>query len=260
MKDLFRSFARARPAQTRRVIDWDVTVVSRAFASGQFKDWHSLSDRELTLKTVFLVALASGKRVSELHALSKEVKWTSDNGKLGALLSLLVSFVSKTHLSSSGVGAFKPFTIPALDSLVDSRGSPDLLPCPVRCLKYYVARTEKYRKPSQSILFISFQRRMAKDLAKSSIASYVKQAIIMAYELTSASRPLSNLVVQPHSVRHVAASLAALRCSSLEELLSAGCWTTPDVFLAYYATNFSTDSITNLSRLGGIVAAQTVVA
>ena len=100
---------------------------------------------------------------------------------------------------------------------------------------------------------------MAKDLAKSSIAAYVKQAIMLAYEITQSSRQLSSLVIQPHSVRHIASSLAALRVASLEDLLLAGCWTTPDVFLSFYATNFSTDTLTNLSRLGGIVAAQTVI-
>ena len=40
--------------------------------SGRFASWSDMSPRDATLKTVFLVALVSGKRRSEIHALTRD--------------------------------------------------------------------------------------------------------------------------------------------------------------------------------------------
>ena len=74
LSDLYKSMSRERPIPTRHIVDWDIRVVLAFFQSPKFAQWHTLSDRELTLKTVFLLALASSKRRSELHALSMEVR------------------------------------------------------------------------------------------------------------------------------------------------------------------------------------------
>ena len=75
--DLIRSFKRDCPFPTKHVVEWDVHLVLNFFRSGRFKQWDLLSDRDLTLKTVFLLALATGKRRGELHALAKDVRWLS---------------------------------------------------------------------------------------------------------------------------------------------------------------------------------------
>ena len=64
---LFASFYKMRPSFPRYVVTWDVGVVFRFLAT-----WHppaSLSLKELTLKTVALVALTSSDRAQTLHAL-----------------------------------------------------------------------------------------------------------------------------------------------------------------------------------------------
>ena len=68
--------------------------------------------------------------------------------------------------------------------------------------------------------------------------------------------------VKPHSVRHVATSLSALRrIFSLEDVLKAGAFgcVYPNVFIKHYFQSFSTDTMSKLSRLGGFVAAGTVI-
>ena len=74
VSDLIRSFKRERPIPAKHVVEWDIQLVLEFFKSGRFQHWDQLSDRDLTLKTVFLLALATGKR-SEIHALSQEVRW-----------------------------------------------------------------------------------------------------------------------------------------------------------------------------------------
>ena len=73
---------RERPIPMKHVAEWDIRLVLAYFQSDQFRHWGTLSDRDLTLKTVFLLALASGKRRSELHALTPRVQWSqgANNG------------------------------------------------------------------------------------------------------------------------------------------------------------------------------------
>ena len=58
--------------------------------------------------------------------------------------------------------------------------------------------------------------------------------------------------MKPHSVRHIATSISALRNFSLDDVSKAGAWASPNVFLKHYVQNFSTDALSKLSRLGGL--------
>lgn len=75
ISDLFRSFKREQPIPSRHVVQWDVALVLKFFSSGRFRHWDTISDRDLTWKTTFILALATGKRRSELHALLSDVEW-----------------------------------------------------------------------------------------------------------------------------------------------------------------------------------------
>ena len=60
-----------------------------------------IRDRDLTLKTVFLLALATGKRRGKLHALAKDVRWLS--GAVRAVEILPVpEFLSKIWRQTAG--------------------------------------------------------------------------------------------------------------------------------------------------------------
>ena len=74
LADLFRGFARERPSVRKQTVDWDLSLVLKFLSSGRFRDWSALSDKDLTQKLVFLLALATGKRRSELHALSTRIE------------------------------------------------------------------------------------------------------------------------------------------------------------------------------------------
>ena len=81
----------------------------------------------------------------------------------------------------------------------------------------------------------------------------------MAYKAQDADAELlRTLKVKPHSVRHVATSLGALRTCSMDEVLGAGTWASPTVFLKHYVQYYSTDDLTNLSRVGNFVAAGSI--
>ena len=182
LSDLFRSFKRERPISTRHIVQWDITVVLEFLKSGRFAQWSALTDKELTLKTVFLLALATGKRRSELHALTQDVEWISQGESRSVVLHPDPAFVSKTQLSSRGLGALRPFSVQAIDSASLSLTEEDKLLCPVRTLLFYLDRVKEFRSPAQKRLIISYQRGLEKDLSSQTISRYIKEAIILAHK------------------------------------------------------------------------------
>ena len=153
--DLFHSFKRERPLPTRHIVQWDIAVVLEFLKSGLFAQWSALSDKELTLKTVFLLALPTGKRRNELHALTQEVEWISQGESRSVVLHPDPAFVSKTQLSSKGLGALRPFLVQAIDSAVLSLTEEDKILCPVRTLSFYLDRVKEFRSPAQKRLITS---------------------------------------------------------------------------------------------------------
>ena len=200
------------------------------------------------------------KRRGEIHALDCNVKWIKGDNK-AVDLSPSPDFLSKTHLKTGGVGALKTFRLQSLDSLVAPDDRKYRLLCPVRTLKYYVKRTKAFRAKEQTRLIIPFNRGSNKDLTKFTISIYIKKAVTLAYESASTDDWVGQKPVKmkSHSVRHVATSLAALKVSSMDDILRAGAWVSSNVFLSHYIQSFTVDDMSKLSRLGGFVAASSLI-
>ena len=252
LKDLFKSFKRERPIPHKHVVTWDLGLVLNYLRSGKFKHWDTLSDKDLTLKTVFLFALATGKRRSEIHAVTRsKVRWIQGKNR-EVELHPSPDFVSKTQLATD-IGILQPFTIKSLDEFAGPEESEERRLCPVRSLRYYLTRSDTYRSSEQKRLFISHVRGMSKDVTTATISSYIKETILMAYAASANDSAPSQ--IKAHSVRHVATSLRALKAVSMSDILRAGAWSTPNVFISFYVQDFSVDSLTELSHLGGFVTA-----
>ena len=65
-----RGALRIRPPARSRVPSWDLAVVLEALCKPPFEPIEEISDRLLTLKTAFLLAISSLRRVGDLQALS----------------------------------------------------------------------------------------------------------------------------------------------------------------------------------------------
>ena len=68
LKDLLKNIATEQNRTPKVFPAWDIVVVLQALTRAPFEPLASASDKILTYKTVFLLALATGKRRSELHA------------------------------------------------------------------------------------------------------------------------------------------------------------------------------------------------
>ena len=202
----------------------------------------------LTFKTVFLLALGSGKRRSEIHAWQhRNIRHQSDWSKVSLYPS--PSFLSKNQLAKEGPDCVAPVVIPALAPTLDRSLKSDRSLCPVRALRYYLDRTSDLRQ-NKELVFVSFKKRFDKDISTATISSWIKQTVILCYELSDQEAHTLHQV-KAHDVRAFAASKAFQSGISLEQILSAcHCHT----FTQFYLKDVAwADS--ELYHLGPVVAA-----
>ena len=213
---LLRSFFLKRPPFKTLLPAWSLPAVLKVLASAPFEPLHIASLR-LTLKTAFLVAIASGHRVSSLQALCVDpghLCWEAS----GVRLFHRPGFIAKNQSMTSGsVEIFLPaiFTLSSVEE--------DKVWCPVRALKWYVERTIS-RRTSSSLFVATIAH---KGVATSTIANWLVECIKMA----GADAILADRV-RAHDTRAVSSSWALLIGASLKEIQQAAFWSNPNKLLS----------------------------
>ena len=140
---LLSSFHRNHPKSSRNLPKWNLCVLNE-LTKATFEPMKDTDLKHLTLKTAFLLALASGKRRSEIHA------WVANKvSNLGQWEKVALfpcsDFIAKNQLAREGSQSVSPVTIPALTTIVDRQFKEDRTLCPVRALRYYLDRTKDLR-------------------------------------------------------------------------------------------------------------------
>ena len=251
---LLESFHRDRPKGRRGIPSWNLSLVLHQLTKPPFEPLKEASLKHLTFKTVFLLALGSGKRRSEIHAWQhKNIRHQSDWSKVSLFPS--PSFLSKNQLAKEGPGSVAPVVIPALAPTLDRSLKSDRSLCPVRALRYYLDRTSDIRQDKQ-LVFVSFKKGFDKDISPATISSWIKQTVILCYELSDHQAHTLHQV-KAHDVRAFAASKAFQSGVSLEQILSACHWKSHNTFTQFYLKDVAwADS--ELYHLGPVVAAQQI--
>ena len=246
---LFRSFAKSCPTADLRPLAWDVALVRNSLAVAPYEPLKDAEERLLAHKTLFLLALASAKRVGELHALSHRVSHSV--GWKEVSFSFVPGFVAKTQDQSSLDPRFESFTIPALPK---SRDSPNgRLLCPVRAVKYYLARTAQHR-PRCKRLFVASGR--TKEISKNTVSFWLRRVISLAYQLSGKPLPTpSPLAWETHGITP---SLLFKKNYAVSQVLKAGTWRRHTTFTRQYLRDLSHKSLDTF-HLGPVVAAQAMV-
>ena len=250
---LLDSFHRDRPKGRRGIPYWNLSLVLHQLTKAPFEPLKEASLKHLTF-TVFLLALGSGKRRSEIHAwLQKNIRHQSDWSTVSLYPS--PSFLSKNQLAKEGPDSVAPVVIPALAPTLDKSLKCDRSLCPVRALRYYLDRTSDLRQ-NKELVFVSFKKGFDKDISPATISSWIKQTVILCYELSD-QEALTLHQVKAHDVRAFAASKAFQSVVSLEQILSACHWKSHNTFTQFYL-NYVAWADTELFHLGPVVAAQQV--
>ena len=251
---LLDSFHRDRPKGRRGIPSWNLSLVLHQLTKAPFEPLREASLKHLTFKTVFLLALGSGKRRSEIHAWqNKNIRHQSDWSKVSLFPS--PSFLSKNQLAKEGPESVAPVVIPALAPTLDRSLKSDRSLCPVRALRYYLDRTSDIRQ-GKELVFVSFKKSFDKDISPATISSWIKQTVILCYELSDHQAHTLHQV-KAHDVRAFAASKAFQSGVSLEQILSACHWKSHNTFTQFYLKDVAwADS--ELYHLGPVVAAQQI--
>ena len=251
---LLDSFHRDRPRGRRGIPSWNLSLVLHQLTKAPFEPLREASLKLLTFKTVFLLALGSGKRRSEMHAWQhKNIRHQSDWSKVSLFPS--PSFLSKNQLAKEGPESVAPVIIPALAPTLDRSLKSDRSLCPVRALHYYLDRTSDSRQDKE-LVFVSFKKGFDKDISPATISSWIKQTVILCYELSDHQAHTLHQV-KAHDVRAFAASKAFQSGVSLEQILSACHWKSHNTFTQFYLKDVAwADS--ELYHLGPVVAAQQI--
>ena len=232
---------------------WDLNLVLHSLKKAPYEPVALAPLKQLTYKTVFLLALASAKRVSELHGLSCVVKHSHHWDTV--TLTFAPDFIAKTQIPGCTQTNSAPIVIPALHTLL-SPGDDELALCPVRTLREYLKRTAPFREHCPR-LFVSVHTRLPRPIAKNTLSFWLRQVINSAYRATSPEAARS-LKVTPHEIRAMATSLAFSRNVSLSQVMSAASWRCHTTFVSHYLRDCSHKYL-DVSSLGPIVAAHQVV-
>ena len=206
LKDLIRSFEISAPRPNFPPPPWELDKVLQFLSGPPFEPLARASFLDKTKKALFLLAMATAKRVSELQALSFSVSFQGED----LVLYYDPFFLAKTESVANPL----PRSI-IVPSLSDFAGDlPERVHCPVRAVKYMrkAARSASFI-PSR--LFVS-PRNLERAMSKNAMSFNLRQLIVDSGAVSSARPP------RAHDIRGISTSLNYY--SNLSVQPYAGCY------------------------------------
>ena len=240
IRDLLRSFRLSSAERVLRPPAWDLSKVLTYLVSPAFEPLSQASFRALTLKTLFLLALATAKRVGELQALSSIVAFVGED----ACLSYIPQFVAKSESLTRSIPC--SFLMKSLADFAAGLDT-DLLLCPVRALRLYLLRARSL-SPGRHRLFVS-PRRPSRAMSKNAVSFFFREVISAA----GAARPQVGSL-RAHNVRSVSTSVAFHSNWAVTSVLESATWASSSVFSSFYLRDIQHE-YDGLLSLGPFVAA-----
>lgn len=191
------------------------------FKNPPFTPIKLISLKYLTYKTVFLVAITTFRRCSDLQALRLGEGSVNIQEKGITFLRHGLSKQDRAGHDNSKI------LVPSLpdDKLLD----------PKRSVYDYLKRTEKFRDKNdikELKLFLS-TKNPHKPVSTQTISSWIVKTIKMAYKLQKKEVPK----VKGHSTRAIGPSWAMFKGASMKNILESADWSRPDTFIKFYLKN-----------------------
>ncbi|XP_068117916.1 uncharacterized protein [Hyperolius riggenbachi] len=233
-----KSIERNRPVMIKQFPKWDLSLVLQALTSKEF-DEDSL--RMCTLKTVFLVAITSARRISELHALScKEPYCSFFNDRV--VLRTSPEFLPKV---GDMFHRTQEIILPSFctDPKTEKESRQHKLDVREN-LMTYLDKVKDFRK--SEALFINYASN-SKGLKASTktIAKWIKDCIIQAYSIMG-KEPPENL--KAHSTRAAATTWAYRAGTSPLNICKAATWKNLGTFMRHYRLDRITETDQDFGR------------
>ena len=242
LKDLVRSFEISAPRPVHRSPSWDLDKVLEYLSGPPFEPLADASIRNKIRKALFLLAMATAKRVGELQALSFSVSRRGDD----LVLHYDPFFLAKTESVSNPL----PRSV-IVQSLADFVGDlPEWALCPVRAVRYLrrAARSVEFT-PSRLFVSPSDPRR---SMSKNAMSFFLRQLITESGAVSSSVPP------RAHDIRGIATSLNYYSNLSLSAIKEAATWKSNRVFAMRYLKDMSATR-SRLKDMGPLIAAGSAV-
>ncbi|KAK3102086.1 hypothetical protein FSP39_008630 [Pinctada imbricata] len=201
----------------------------------------------LTWKTVFLVAMATASRVSEIHALSIDSQHMRFE-KNGIRLLPNLNFLAKTQRLGK---PWDPLFVPEFNTYATE--ARDQLLCPCRALRMYVKRTKTLRN-RETALFVTYKQNYHQRASKDSISRWIVSLIRYCVE----TKGINLTSVRAHDTRRLSTSWALFNGASTEEIVKAAHWANESTFTSFYMRDVPSQEarFARLSILGTLKANQ----
>ena len=255
LSDLISAFEHQRPQRIASFPKWDLKIVLDSLTRSPYEPLHTADRKALTLKTCFLLFLASGSRCGEIHALDIRHIVQREHWKFVSLAPH-PNFLPKNFNYSTGGRNFEGFQIESLKHRLGPGLEEEALLCPVRALRFYLDKTKPLRGDN-SQLFISMVGDKRKPICKNTIASWVKNTVLEAYKNTP-GEAAENLKISSHEVRALATSTAFYHNVAMEEVMKAARWANQSTFTTFYLRDVAED-MEGIKRLAPLNIAQSVL-
>ncbi|XP_071084229.1 uncharacterized protein [Haliotis cracherodii] len=251
LQALLRSFRLEDQKTKFRPPAWDLNVVLRGLRGPPFEPLNASSFYDLTKKTMFLLALATAARVSELHAIDiTRVRF--EHGTHGTVhLGLCWDFIAKNQLPGQ---PDRSFTIPPISTIVGSEDEGELLLCPVRALRIFIRRS-KTRRGSRKRLFIPVSTTSTTEVSRNTISLWLRAVILQAYSIANLDPPRTN---NPHEIRALASTMALHSNCTIKTIMEGCFWRSDTVFASHYLRDVTLEDIEGVRSFGPLVVAQQV--
>ncbi len=171
-----RGALRLRPPVRSRIPPWDLAVVLDALCRPPFEPIEEITDCHLTLKTVFLLAISSLKRVGDLQALSvAPTHLDFATGMAKAFLYPRAGYVPKVPSVTPQPVVLQAFSPPPFRDPDQQKLN---CMCPVRALDAYVHRAAMWRRADQLLVCFGPPKR-GRPASKQTLSRWIVDAFIL---------------------------------------------------------------------------------
>ena len=208
---LLKGVFNSRPPDKRLMPEWDLKKVLDFLLGSLFEPISKVSLKYLTLKSVFLAAISTFRRCSDLQALR------IDEGFMSIVPEGIVFIRDGLSKQDRPGHVDTKIFIPAFSRNVKLD--------PKRAIQMYLKKTEQFRN-DENRLFLSFNK-PHKAVTSQTISSWIVSVLKQAYND-------SDLKVKAHSTRAIGSSWALFKGASLSLILEAADWSRDSTFKTFY--------------------------
>ena len=225
-----RGLGQMRPMAAPVLPSWRLELVLAALSKPPFEPIRIADMKFLTWKTVFLIAITSARRVSELQALCYLEPYTVFRAT-NVTMATNSRFVPKVN------SAFHTSQLIQLPAMHEEDSAQLRSLCVRRSLVHYIERTAKYRtKQGSDQLFLTYgggrSTPKGTPVSKVRLSKWIVELIQYAYEELGLAAPQG---VKAHSTRAQATSWAALVGVEPRKICEAATWSSSCTFAKHYS-------------------------